>query len=204
MSIETRIHAVEEYLKILKTQVQQGGGGGAGVIGTSIPTADTFALFDGEKHMNSEDMTSQELSNYITSLPQGISKQIHLLDMMDILSDNCNHLYPTLTANNCTGTIANGLNVLQKGKMVCISGRIEITGYTRTGSNPGVQFTYSDWKPKQNIYRISGFRAESPRECVDFAFTTTGLVTIRTRETFTNATGSTLTFEISPIFVCLE
>lgn len=177
---------------------------GDGELGTSIPTVDTLAKFDLAKHMNSEDMTEQELSNYITGFPQGISKQIHLLDMMDILSDDCNHLTPTLTANNCTGTITNGLNVLQKGKMVCISGRIAITGYARTGSNPGVQFTYSSWNPSQNIYRVSGFRAESPRECVDFAFTTTGLVTIRTRETYTNASGSTLTFEIPPTFVCLE
>lgn len=177
---------------------------GDGELGTSIPTVDTLAKFDLVKHMNSEDMTPQELSNYIASLPQGISKQIHLLDMMDILSDDCNHLYPTLTALNCTGTIANGLNVLQKGKMVCISGRIEITGFSRTGANPGVEFTYSSWNPNQNIYRISGFRAESPMECVDLVFATTGRVTFRTRETYTNASGTTLTFEIPPTFVCLE
>lgn len=174
------------------------------ITGTKIPTADTTAMFDTTKHMNSEDMTEQELDDYIAGFPQGVSRQIHLLDMMDILSDDCNHLYPTLTALNCTGTITYELNVLQKGKMVCISGRIAITGFSRTGANPGVQFTYSSWNPNQNIYRISGFRAESPRECVELAFTTTGLVTFRTRETYTNASGSTLTFEIPPTFVCLE
>lgn len=35
---------------------------------TSVPTADTIAEFDSDSHMNSEDMTSQEVSDFVGSL----------------------------------------------------------------------------------------------------------------------------------------
>ena len=43
---------------------------GAGYItgGTPIPTADSVAEFDGDAHMNSTDMTSQEVSDFVDSL----------------------------------------------------------------------------------------------------------------------------------------
>lgn len=42
-----------------------GGGGGSG---TSVPTADTVAEFDSTAHMNSTDMTSQEVDDFVDAL----------------------------------------------------------------------------------------------------------------------------------------
>lgn len=39
-----------------------------GVTSTSTPTSDTIAEFDNDAHMNSEDMTSQEVSDFVNSL----------------------------------------------------------------------------------------------------------------------------------------
>lgn len=40
------------------------------ITGTKVPTADTTAMFDTAKHMNSEDMTEQELANYLEGIPR--------------------------------------------------------------------------------------------------------------------------------------
>lgn len=54
--------------------INTGGGSGGGGDSTAIPTANTAAKFDSVAHMNSEDMTSQEVSNFVNSLePSAIS-----------------------------------------------------------------------------------------------------------------------------------
>lgn len=174
------------------------------VTGTKIPTADTTAMFDTAKHINSEDMTEQELSNYITGLPQGISKQIHLLDMMDVIMFNCGSIWPTVELYNCTGTLANNLYIRNKGDVFFLNGRIAITNFARKGTNPGVQFKLNDKKPTKEIVHYPGFRAESPREVCFFNWYTDGYVRLRTSESYTNASGSTLTLIIPSLFVCVE
>ena len=52
-------------LKPLATGYTLGTGGGSG---TSVPTADTLAKFDSDAHMNSEDMTSQEVDDFVDGL----------------------------------------------------------------------------------------------------------------------------------------
>lgn len=44
------------------------GGGGSSVISSSVPTADTIAEFDSTAHMNSTDMTSTEVSDFVDGL----------------------------------------------------------------------------------------------------------------------------------------
>ena len=54
--------------------INTGGGSGGGGDSTAIPTANTTAKFDSVAHMNSEDMTTQEVSNFVDSLePSAIS-----------------------------------------------------------------------------------------------------------------------------------
>lgn len=55
-------------LKPLATGYTLGTGGGSG---TSVPTADTLAKFDSDAHMNSEDMTSQEVDDFVDGLNVG-------------------------------------------------------------------------------------------------------------------------------------
>ena len=43
------------------------------ITGTKVPTADTTAMFDTAKHMNSEDMTDAEITNFIDKIPGGSS-----------------------------------------------------------------------------------------------------------------------------------
>lgn len=52
-------------LKPLATGYTLGTGGGSG---TSVPTADTLAKFDSDAHMNSTDMTSQEVDDFVDGL----------------------------------------------------------------------------------------------------------------------------------------
>ena len=52
-------------LKPLATGYTLGTGGGSG---TSVPTPDTLAKFDSDAHMNSEDMTSQEVDDFVDGL----------------------------------------------------------------------------------------------------------------------------------------
>ena len=43
------------------------------ITGTKVPTAGTTAMFDTAKHMNSEDMTDEEITNFIDKIPGGSS-----------------------------------------------------------------------------------------------------------------------------------
>ena len=177
---------------------------GDGELGTSIPTVDTLAKFDLAKHMNSEDMTPQELSNYIASLPQGISTQVHLQSMLDIFMGNCTNLWPTMSLHNCTGTLTNNVYIRNKGDIFHFGGRIAITGFARTGSNPGVQFTLNGKRPPREFVYYCGIRAESPREVCFFNWYTDGYIRIRTSESYTNASGNTLTLILPSVFICVE
>ena len=174
------------------------------VTGTKVPTADTTAMFDTAKHMNSEDMTEQELAEYMADFPQGTDTYTHLLDMMDIIMFNCESIWPTVELYNCTGTIANNLYIRNKGDVFFLNGRIAITNFARKGSNPGVQFKLNNKKPTKEIVHYPGFRAESPREACFFNWYTDGYVRLRTSESYTNASGSTLTLIIPSLFVCVE
>ena len=55
-------------LRALNNGYTLGSGGGSG---TPIPTADTNAQFDSDAHMNSTDMTSQEVEDFVDNLNVG-------------------------------------------------------------------------------------------------------------------------------------
>lgn len=101
----------------------------------------------------------------------------------------------SLTGNiNCSGT-RNGSFVyrLRKDhKAILIWGRMYISGYSRSGANPGVRFTVPEAGfPNSAIY--CGFRGESSVEAIQINLSQG---TITTTETFSNASGSRLTFII--------
>lgn len=154
--------------------------------------------------VTAKDMTEQEIAEYMADFPQGTDKYAHLLDMMDIIMFNCGSIWPTVELYNCTGTVANNLYIRNKGDVFFLNGRIAITNFARKGSNPGVQFKLNDKKPTKEIVHYSGIRAESPREVCFFNWYTDGYVRLRTSESYTNATGTTLTLIVSPLFVCVE
>ena len=154
--------------------------------------------------VTAKDMTAQEITEYMADFPQGTDKYTHLLDMMDIIMFNCGSIWPTVELYNCTGTLANNLYIRNKGDVFFLNGRIAITNFARKGSNPGVQFKLNNKKPTKEIVHYPGFRAESPREVCFFNWYTDGYIRLRTSESYTNASGSTLTLIIPSLFVCIE
>lgn len=60
-----------EALGISNATISGGGGGGGGVISTSTPTANTISEFDSTAHMNSTDMTAQEVQDFVDNLEGG-------------------------------------------------------------------------------------------------------------------------------------
>ena len=96
---------------------------------------------------------------------------------------------------NCSGSITTSLANAHSGYYINLSGRIAITNFSRTGANPGASCQLGV-KPKNTFTQTIGFRAENPREYMFVTVDTNGLATFRTSETYTNASGSTLTFII--------
>jgi hypothetical protein len=54
--------------KIMYRGESYSSGGGGGASGTPIPTADAVAEFDLAAHMNSTDMTEQEVNDFVDSI----------------------------------------------------------------------------------------------------------------------------------------
>ena len=76
---------------------------GGSASGTSVPTADTVAEFDSTAHMNSTDMTSQEVSDFVDSLDvSGIS----LSDLLTVVHTQVS-VSGTLTAHTGGGVTVN-------------------------------------------------------------------------------------------------
>lgn len=104
----------------------------------------------------------------------------------------------TLTLKNCTGTINGSISyrIRNDNKMMMISGgRVYISSFSRTSSNPGFTFSSSDTSlPSSGSYLI-GYRGESPLEPINLNFSGK---TITTNQTFSNCSGSRLTFIIFP------
>lgn len=110
---------------------------------------------------------------------------------------------PTLT--NCSGTVAEGLSALKlsaDGKHVYMGGRIRITGFSRTGSNPGLYYQTA-LRPKSAVRAYVGMRCDgnSPRpEAVWADISTSGQLWFRTSETIGNATTNPTIFMV---FACI-
>ena len=100
----------------------------------------------------------------------------------------------SLTRKNCNGTINGSFSyrIRSDNKAIVISGRVYITSFSRTGANPG--FTFADIGiPTTAGNHMIGYRGESPIESLNINF---GARTITTNETFSNCSGSRLTFMV--------
>ena len=94
----------------------------------------------------------------------------------------------------CSGTI-NGsptLQVCEKYGLLRIAGRVYISNFSRTGSNPGISFQ-TDLSPSEYRKYEVGVRGEGEvvyAEAVFFSLNTTGMCELTTSETFSNANHS--------------
>ena len=114
---------------------------------------------------------------------------------------------PILTG--CSGTVAEGLNVLKlsaDGKHVYMGGRIRITGFSRSSPNPGLYYQ-TDLRPKSDIRAYVGMRCDgnSPRpEAVWADISTSGQLWFRTSESIGNATTNPTIFMVFASIIPLE
>lgn len=101
---------------------------------------------------------------------------------------------------NCTGTVSGSLTYIRtKGGLITVSGRVRISSFVRTGSNPGVSFTLPECVTTPTVthsFKI-GFRGESPMETIALQKTKgSRAVTLITHESYSNAANGTLTLVI--------
>lgn len=169
----------------------------------SSPTAYKRARFDSSAHMNSEDMTSQDVEDFVDGLNVGggAGQVVVVEDQSKLESADTG----TLTLKNCTGTISHNQIYFTKlaSGLWFINGRLNINSFTRSGTNPGVDIALPSSVPTptkaQNF--ICGFRSQSPREGVVFGLNANSrTATLITHESFTNAANGTLTFIVNGIF----
>ncbi len=108
----------------------------------------------------------------------------------------------SLSLRNCTGTINGGISyqIRSDKKAILINGgRIYISNFSRTTNNPGFNFTRPTDFPSSGTCTI-GHRGESAAEIITLGFSTNA---ITTTETFTNCSGTRLTFVIYTTIIYL-
>lgn len=125
---------------------------------------------------------------------------------MNLLADKSwepafNILPSQMTLYRCTGTINGSLRVkLTRDKsMMFMTGRIYISSFSRTSNNPGI-YLPDIGLPKTGGMAV-GIRGENPNEVINFSSQS---MLLNTTETFTNASGSRLTFSIVGAFLCFS
>lgn len=168
---------------------------GGDVTSSSVPTANTISEFDSTAHMNSTDMTAQEVQDFVDSLDVH-GESIEELFALKALE------YGTLTVYACTGTISHNqlAFITTKGGEICVEGRVNINSFTRTGSNPGVNISLPTSIPTPTKTRefLIGFRSQSPREMAVFRLEANSRTArLMTTESYANATNGTLTLVCS-------
>ena len=172
--------------------IQSGGGSG-----TSVPTADTIAEFDSTAHMNSTDMTSTEVDDFVDALDaQGESLDDFLDARLNTLGGKNTG---TISLYNCSGTVShNNLEFfVSEGGEIWVQGMININSYVRSGANSGVMITLPDIvpTPTKEFWSLIGFQSQHPREYVYISLTPNSRAAyIQTSESFNNTTNGTLTF----------
>ena len=137
---------------------------------------------------------------YGVTQPEQLRAALSLQEFIDLNAILRDGVAPALSMTNwqtvnCSGSITTSLANAHSGYYINLSGRIAITNFSRTGANPGASCQLGV-KPKHTVIQYIGFRAENPREYVIVSVDTNGLATFNTSETYTNASGSTLTFII--------
>lgn len=111
----------------------------------------------------------------------------------------------SFTHLNCTGTPSGTLyfKATNNGRWVYVAGRVNIPDYARTSGNPGISFTLPNGVPTPTGTGSIpvGINSIFPREMLNLA-TTAGsrTVTITTTESYSNMTGSVLTYILPGMF----
>ena len=165
--------------------------------GTPIPTANEVAEFDSTAHMNSTDMTTTEVDDFVDGLDaQGESLDNFLDARLNTLGGKNTG---TISLYNCSGTVShNNLEFfVSEGGEIWAQGRININSYVRSGANSGVMITLPDIvpTPTKEFWSLIGFQSQHPREYVYISLTPNSRAAyIQTSESFNNTTNGTLTF----------
>lgn len=115
----------------------------------------------------------------------------------------------SFTLENCTGTLANvsvQFNVDTDNRIACISGRIRINNFARTGSGPGVKLTGYSFggrsdKPSWHVGIVCNQSGIIPSECVYLQLDYYGNLFIRTTESVVNFSGTAMTMIIPQTFI---
>ena len=110
---------------------------------------------------------------------------------------------------NCTGTIANvqiQFRVDSYNRIACISGRVRINNFSRTGDGPGVKFTAYNFgsrsdQPSVNCGIVCNQSGIIPSECVYLQLDYYGNLFIRTTESVVNFSGTAMTMIIPQTFI---
>lgn len=110
---------------------------------------------------------------------------------------------------NCTGTIANvqiQFRVDSYNRIACISGRVRINNFSRTGDGPGVKFTAFNFggrsdQPSINCGIVCNQSGIIPSECVYLQLDYYGNLFIRTTESVVNFSGTAMTMIIPQTFI---
>ena len=109
---------------------------------------------------------------------------------------------------NCTGTIANvaiQFHVDTDNRIFCISGRVRINNFSRTGSGPGVKFTAFNFggrsdQPSINCGVVCNQNGIIPTECAYLKIDYYGNLHILTTESVVNFSGTAMTLIIPQTF----
>lgn len=111
--------------------------------------------------------------------------------------------------SNCTGTIANvaiKFHVDTDNRIFCISGRVRINNFSRTGAGPGVKLTAYNFggrsdQPSISCGVVCNQNGIIPSECVYLQLDYYGNLYIRTTESVVNFSGTAMTMIIPQTFI---
>lgn len=116
---------------------------------TSVPTADTIAEWDSDSHMNSEDMTSQEVEDFV----DGLNVSGGGVERASIPSSSF-----SFESGHGSGTIGgDGLHIVKFGEMICFYGQINASSFVKgTSGTPYVQTAKPSFMPADKVYSPVG------------------------------------------------
>lgn len=149
-------------------------------------------MAEGDFYLDQEAQEFKDLINGLTTAATRISAAENNIDSLNqSLANSVMSIAQVLSASlyNCTGTITGSISFryTQDHKYACIWGRIRITNFSRTGSNPGVTLALPF---HADATYMVGYRGESPIEIVSINLISG---TLTTTESYSNATGNVLT-----------
>ena len=109
------------------------------------------------------------------------------------------------TLNRCTGTIGEKPSIFTNGREYYIYGRLTVTSFVRTGSNPYIEFQTS-FRPSHNLYGDTGIRFDADvakPEKIAVNLSTAGVLTISNTETHFNMPSNARVVWLFPMLALL-